>query len=430
MADTPRGADSDLRSYRARIAAEEKKKAAKKKWDGRGKAPSKAAAVAWAIANGASEKEAKRLIRSGPSTGDDARAVVDIATDGVPGPAPVGGQSIPGSQEVADLPGRKAVTKPSGKGGKTTPDRTPTSPTPTAGGQVDVNNDGVVDDKDAEQAAYLASQGFTYRPPGGEALEASNTVLWPTDLSGLSPEEQQAISVQNRSPFADRATPQRGGGLMDGGSLGAVPRGPSQVGPRYFAADAVNMPTRWSQERKVEMQRLFQAVGLYGDKQPRTGEWGEAEDGMFKELLAYANRDGRKYWEQLAEWRQRPPAELIAKLKAAQPKKPTISVTLANPLDIRARAETVQQQLMGRVTPGFAEGVVDPYQQVDAAAQRATQAAVIADQEAGGGGTTQTTQAPTVDAFTEEQLRKEHPIEVDGYQFLGQFQSFMQMIGA
>jgi hypothetical protein len=131
--------------------------------------------------------------------------------------------------------------------------------------------------------------------------------------------------------------------------------------------------------------------------------------------------EGRTWADQLAYWKIVPPTALLAKIKGGQ-NKPTIQVS--NPVDIRTTAEKVSQGLTGRVDRGFAEGAVAGYQGQEVAAQQGA----IADQQAGGGGTV--TQAPSMQGYLEDKLRREQPLEVDGYSFLNAFQTLQQMMGA
>jgi hypothetical protein len=373
------------------------------KWDGKGKPSTKDAAVAWAVANGATEKEAKRLIREGASMAADARRVVEIATQGVGGPTPIGGQTIPGS-ELRGFGGKE-----SRRPGRVNAPREPTATTATE--VQDIDQSGSVDARDVALTAALAEAGIAlpdlkgFAQGGGERGEA----LWPFPTQGMTPEEIAAITVQNKS-------------RRKGAVNGVVPDAQGRVGARYLASSTI-VPLKWSQERRADLQRVMHGLGLYGDEKVTLGSWDEKDTDAFATILQYSNVEGLSYIETLAGWRQTGiPAELQAKIKSGAPKRPTIQVT--SPLDIRKAAQETSRELIGRVDTGFAEGVVKPYQAAEAGAQ----GAVYGNQEAGGGGTV--TQEASLGAFAEDKLRREKPLEVDGYQFLNQFQGFLSMIGA
>lgn len=220
--------------------------------------------------------------------------------------------------------------------------------------------------------------------------------LWPYQLS---PDiDQNALTVQDRS--------------SDG-----VVRGNKRTGPRYFEADTV-APLKWSPEQRAQLQRAMWKMGLYGKDKVRLGGWSAADQAVFGQLLGAANVDGRRWFEQLAYWKRFPPTELLDQMKE---KKPTLRVT--NPIDIRASAENVSRGLTGRVDRGFVDAAPKAYQRQEVGAQQAA----IGDQENGGGGTV--TDAASTENFLADKLRREKPLEVDGYAFLGAFDSFLDMIG-
>lgn len=353
-------------------------------WTGKGQAPSRSAAIAWAISRGVPKAEAERLIRRDGSRrelADDARRAVSM---------------------IAAL-----------KGGGRRISEAPPAAAPTAGAPArDVNNDGRID---AGDITASATGGTIDEYLGGFPAESGGSgrgaPLWPFDTSMLTPEESAALTVESTGTIGPSGMPwQKSGG---------------RTPPLYFEADLV-APVRWSAERRADLQRLMHELGLYGDQKIRLGSWTSADQKAFATVLEQSNMGGTRYVETLARWRKNGlPEDIAAALadeKAQGPKRPTIQV--ANPLDIRQTAEAVSQRLTGEVDRGFAQSTVGPYQSADAAAQ----GAVYNDQDAGGGG--RTTQAPSIEAFAEDRLRREKPIEVDGYQFLGQFQNFLSMIGA
>jgi hypothetical protein len=195
-----------------------------------------------------------------------------------------------------------------------------------------------------------------------------------------------------------------------------------KTGARYFEQDTLG-PLRWSPEQRADIQRVLHGMGLYGDAKIKLGSWTAKDQAVYAELLASANEEGLTWYEMLAQWKRRPPEDLLAEIEEAGggTKRPPIQVT--NPLDIMQTAKAVSQGLIGAVDRGFVEGTVSPYQGVETASQNAAYSLG----EAGSGGTYAS--PPSVEAFAEDRLRRTDPIEVDGYQFVNQFESFMQMLG-
>lgn len=351
-------------------------------WLGKGDPPNRAAAVQWAIRQGVPKEVAEQRIVGGSkkALGTSARTVV--------------------REEGAAARRRNRQT-----GGTERADTT-----------LDADGDGAITAADVEAAGEGGSFGediFGDIPLPG-AANTRGAPLWPYDTSGLSEGELGELTVENKS-FTDdllRFTHKQ----ITGQDL---PIG--RVGARYYAADAL-APLRWSAERRADLQRLMHGLGLYGDAQIRLGTWTAQDQDVFTAVLEYSNVGGTRWAETLSGWRKAGlPPELAEKLKQAQPKRPTIQVT--NPTDIRQAAVDVSRELTGEVDRSFAEGSVGGYQGAEVAAQQG----VYGDQEAGGGGTV--TSAPSMGAYLEDKLRRENPIEVDGYAFLGQFQNFLSMMG-
>lgn len=195
---------------------------------------------------------------------------------------------------------------------------------------------------------------------------------------------------------------------------------PERVGIRYYEQDLLR-PLAWSEEARADLQRKMYTIGLYGDSKVTLGVWTERDQAVYAELLQAANMSGRTATDQLNYWKIAPPVDLLDQIRGDQPKKPTLQVT--NPLDIREAARGVSRGLTGREDRGFVEGSVTGYQGMETAAQQG----MVADQEAGGGGTV--TQAASMDAYLADKLRREQPLEVDGYAFVQAFDTFAQMIG-
>lgn len=265
---------------------------------------------------------------------------------------------------------------------------------------LDTNRDGKISDAElaAAEGDGSLTDGFGDPSDFGGGLSTRGAPLWPGDNAALGVD----LEVENRATSR----------LLPGGS--------ERTKARYFDQDTLE-PLRWSAEQRAQMQRALWQIGLYGDKKVRLGSWSADDQEAFKKLLTEANVSGREWFEQLAEWKRRPPLELLADMAGERKQKPTIQLT--NPVDIRAAAESVSQKLIGRRDRAFVEASPKAIHKQETGAQRAA----IGDAEAGGGGTL--IAAPGGEAFLEDQLRREKPIEVDGYAFLGGFETFLDMIG-
>lgn len=402
------------------------------KWDGRGTPPSRSAAVQWLVdEHDFTSDEAEDAIGKGASRtvlGSRARTAANQRearrNGGFKMPSidatkiPSGGdllRAVGGIPDALDrlLPGdMPSPQRMSGGSRRTTSQSSPREGTTT----LDADGDGAITAADLEAAGGSGAFGediFGDIPFPGQGT-TRGAPLWPYDVSGLSDDELGGITVDNKS-FTDSLL-QTIHKQITGQDL---PIG--RVNARYYAKDAL-APLRWSAEQRADLQRLMHGLGLYGDKQIRLGTWTAQDQDVFTAVLEYSNVGGTRWAETLSGWRKAGlPPELADKIKQAQPKRPTIQVT--NPMDIRQAAVDVSRELTGEVDRGFAEGSVGGYQGQEIAAQQG----VYGDQEAGGGGTV--TAAPSMGAYLEDKLRRENPIEVDGYQFLGQFQNFLSMMG-
>lgn len=265
---------------------------------------------------------------------------------------------------------------------------------------LDKNGDGRISASEATAAETQSDDeilaGLDLGLPG--ATPSRGAVLLPYDVS--DPATLDTLDFENQS--ATRVLPGR-----------------ERTKARYYEQDTL-APLRWSPEQRAQMQRAMHQIGLYGKRKVRLGSWGAADQAAFAELLVAANVEGRMWFEQLAEWKRRPPVELLEEMAGDTPKKPTIQVS--NPLDVRAAAAAVDQELTGGGDIGFAQRQIGAYQ----AAESGAQMAVYGDQDAGGGGTV--VDAPSVEQFMADKLRREKPIDVGAYSFLKSFNVFADMM--
>lgn len=351
-------------------------------WNGRGAPPDRAAAIEWAVANGVPRDVAEKRIRdSGKSImGVDARRIVDEKRIREEKEAAAEARDEKRAEEAADAP------------------------------LEDVNSDGQIDAADAAlQVGAGGDDGYGAPPTAGG--DGRGAPLWPFGLEGLSEEEAAGLTVRDRSTTGQHMEDSRFGNL----------RIDRQTSARYYAADTLQ-PLRWSQERRADLQRVLQSIGLYGDQTIRLGMWTELDQSVFKELLGNANAEGLTWHELLVKWKREPPEDILAKINGEQPAKPTIEVS--SPADIAAVGRATTRAMIGRDDPTFAQGLVPSYQAAEAAAQQA----VVADQDAGGGGTV--VDAPNLQNFAEQRLEETNPVEVDSYATLSNFNEMLRMLGA
>lgn len=343
-----------------------------KKWDGKGAPPSRDAAIGWLMQNHLSQRVAEEAVGDSgtlTSVGKRARAAAEARS---------GRDAQWDAEHPSDDPGAQAQAI------------------------IDATSDGDVSDDELEA---ILGEG------PGAATDTRGAPLWRYEGS---PESLATLVVDNKS-WQDKSVQnaKRGGfGKAD----------QKKTGARYYEQDTLG-PLRWSPEQRADLQRVLHGIGIYGDAKIKLGSWTAKDQAAYAELLASANEEGLTWHEMLAQWKRHPPEDILAELKdsGAVSKRPTIQVT--NPLDIMQTAKDVSRNLTGEVDRGFVEGTVGPYQ----GAETASQNAAYSVGEAGNGGTVAS--PPSVEAFADDRLRRTDPIEVDGYQFLGQFQSLMSMLG-
>lgn len=263
----------------------------------------------------------------------------------------------------------------------------------------DTNKDGKVSATEKAVAAQVSgTAGDVNLPAGGDGdLQAQiAAVLAAAAKGGASDRGEVLLPYEGVDPnlYEDFDNPGRKG-------LGA-----------YRARDAL-APGRksWSPEKLAAMQRTFASLGLYGGKTVVTGTYDGLTQAIFTKLLKDANVSGRTWTQQLSEWQIRPPKV------ADEGKAPNV---VSNPIDIRKTAGSVVTNLVGggEEYRGFVNDAVAPVQ--------ANQLAYGQGMDGTNGGTV--TQAPDMEAFLEDKMRREHPIDVAGNSFLSVFDKFANFI--
>lgn len=358
------------------------------KWNGKGRPPSKQAAIEWMRAQGVTRLQHYWVENPGGSkaTKDDADNLDALGRNA---------RSVVTEYTKDDANTSRAQTKATSK-----------DAVAAVKNKADKNADGTISAD--EKQVYTAQGGnpsdleaFLAGGPGASSGKGAPLLPYaiPTDL------DPTTLKFDNRSRNSDKNKRNEGR--------------PAQIGARYYEADTLT-PLKWSEERRAELQRTLFGMGLYGDKQIRLGSWSKDDQAIFAELLTSANVNGRTMADELDEWKRVPPAELLAQLKSQAPAKPTLHVS--NPVDIRAAAAQADQSTMGGGNLPFVQGAPAAYQPTEIAAQQA----VTTDQAAGGGGTV-TDQASAPEFFADK-ARREHPVEVGGYSYLKAFDQFANFI--
>ena len=381
-------------------------------WGGEGRPPSREAALAFAKdVLQMSDKEIAKLPKSGTLTtlGEKIRQYADQHEGKSYG-------DVGMTSDDAEVPTFK-VTKGAD----------PNAPAkPTADEQVAMVQAAIKDGKTPSEAISIAGIDLGDIPT--TAVDTRGAALLPYDASDSAVLSDLGIKNESDTRFG-LAKSERDSGLtgpgkpmIDHSLAGGYSTGKFVAGARYFEQDTLE-PIKWTPERRADLQLLMHQIGLYGDAKTTLGRWDVQDQQTFAELLTQANVSGLTWVEQLAEWRRHPPLALLDKIKAggggsAGPQ----SVTVTSPTDILKTGQDVSQSVLGRVDAGIVNATVSPYQSLERGA--GTDAVNAAGTEG-----SVLTAPPSVSAFVEDKIRREHPIEADGYSFLGQFQSFMQMLG-
>lgn len=407
---------------------------ADKKWDGKGKPPSRKAAIEW-VADQAGVTVAQAtaaMPKSGTLTyaGDKARQIVLVVAKGGDGGF-AGGitNAIDQGVNIRKLPSPFGTDLPGlnrngggGGGNKAAPDRQD-DPAAGTGTAQDINGDGTVSPDEIVAAAGGGDGDLLGGFPTG--TDSRGAPLWPykgseEQLAGLQVQEG-GKDAQVKASMAARYAKMTDAQLEAMGLDPEAVRGyQGKIGARYYEQDTLE-PLKWSAEQRADLQRVMYSIGVYGTSKVKLGSWSAKDQAVYAELLSAANVEGLTWHEMLARWKAHPPEDLLEQIAADGPKRPAIEVT--NALDIQQAAKSTAQDLTGGgIGAEFIESAVSPYQGMEAAYQNSA----YDMGQAGTGGTVQ--RPPSVDAYVEDRLRREHPIEVDGHQFLTQFQSFLGML--
>lgn len=382
--------------------------AASRPWDGKGNPPSQAAAIEWAVSNGVPRTTAQSQVvgKTNGELGAAARAAVHTYS---------GRQTAPHGL-LDDLAGL-LFEGDTGKLDKARAEQHPapassSGPGSSRSGQslasLDTNRDGVLSPSEQTLGSQPAT---TSTDSGGIGSDLGIPALGSAGSDGApllpykttSDFDQTQLTFQNNSQL----TPDD---LNHPGQM---------IPARYHEADAL-APLKWSPELRAQLQTAFYNIGLYGNDKVTLGSWGANDQGAFAELLKTSNVNGLTWYEQLANWKARPPQDLLQKIKGATAK-PLVHLT--NPDDIRSVARTVSQNLLGQDDPNFVASSVAAVNANESGYQQSQ-----VDAAAAGGGQAVIDPGNPQNVLSEK-LRREQPLKVDGNTFVNKFQSFLGMLG-
>lgn len=235
-------------------------------------------------------------------------------------------------------------------------------------------------------------------PPGWTVLAPGDPVL------SIRPEE---VEVPDGRRFED-LTPAEQARLMreQVATRGREVRPEVPRDPRYFTGDEW-LPAQLPVEERAALQRSLVEAGLLTGKF-RVGSWDRTTRGAYEELLSLSNATGQQPDLILEELLANPASDLAAEVGLPQERE---GPRLPNPADIRAIADRVGEEILGRrVTQAELGAVISSVQQ---------SADVAGEFE-----------PPSLDVTTEQVLREQAPEEAAGMDVANAYRSFLSQLGA
>lgn len=415
-----------------------------KKWNGKGVAPSRKAAIDWLVSKGFDRDEVEEAIPAVRNALEASRMAQRIAAD----PA----ATSEGGIDLADIPNInplnitrdgdsftvRASAPPHGRkytgGGTRNPDERRSGDGDRRSPQQKI------EDMTAEEIASAAEsgelEGLLGDIGGPGSVDTRGAPLWryetsdPEQLAGLTVKDQSRSAVDIRD---DEGRLVRSG--IDQGERDSRRGRPwlktatgSRTGARYFEQDTLE-PLKWSAEQRADLQRVLSKIGLYGkDAKIRLGSWTARDQAVYAEVLASANEEGLTWLELLNKWKRTPPEDILAEINggsgSGSGERPPLVIQRTNPIDVQETARDVSRALIGREDRGFIGATPGGYNQIEVETQTA---AYNATDPEGSGGTV--TDAPSVTAYAADQLRRTKPTEVNSYATLGAFNEVLRQLG-
>jgi len=229
-------------------------------------------------------------------------------------------------------------------------------------------------------------------------------------------ESRLPLLVKRGTPVPSNLSPAQALRLQETGS--------NQV--RTTAGEELLRFHQMSREERAALQARLFAAGLYSDsyykaKNPKMYQPGVADEdsyAAYHKAVRRAVLSGSTIDEILGT-----AAEAGGGAGGTGATRAPLTISLTNPTDIHFVANKVGQTVLGRLlTDDELNSITKAFQGQEAASQRA------AYNTGAGGGTS--TQAPSAQAFAEQQLKAQHPLEAQGNQFLDTFNSFLGLIGS
>lgn len=187
-------------------------------------------------------------------------------------------------------------------------------------------------------------------------------------------------------------------GGVEGDVLGVpIPRVP--IAPHFFDGDELK-PATLAPGQVARLQEILVQIGVL-DGEFTKGYWDPRSISAYKQVLEFANQSGIAD-EMTAIQRIAETGGLAAKV--GSDKRAPLTVRRSNPLDLKKNADAVAQSVLGRkLREDEVPSIVSAIQALETQAQ--TQAYNAA--ETGGA----VTEPPTVEAFVEQKLRLDNPVE-------------------
>jgi hypothetical protein len=178
--------------------------------------------------------------------------------------------------------------------------------------------------------------------------------------------------------------------------------------PRYFEGDEWS-PASQSPEVVARIQRDMADAGLFDDNDEITiGAWDATTRAAYRSLLSYANASGLAAPDAIVRLKEIT-ASGGGRVKALSGD--AAGVRVSSPLEIRAVADKAAQSVIGRrLNDSEAAAVVGAFQGLQSAEP------------------TSSTDAPPLDVFTEDYLRRSQPGEVAQMDTLGYANDFFSLL--
>lgn len=202
-----------------------------------------------------------------------------------------------------------------------------------------------------------------------------------------------------------------------GDTLSENPEGQGRRGPQYFEGDELR-PSNWTPDQVADIQKKMAEAGLLKGKF-RLGYWDGASQKAYSALLAYSNQSGRTASTTLDILRTRPE-------EGDGAGRPPLVTKTTSPDDLRNTFRDVSRKLLGRrLSDDELNSYISAYNRVELQRQREEYA--ISDPEGQGGNVTA---IPNANAYMEERLRKEKPVDVGAHAAAERADEFYSLLGA